>query len=91
MSNNNEREKTPKLYKNRYMLSFYDLDGEEFRYCFNNVKEILKFKGKPITENNVKKMNIIIYNVLKKGKDNNICRFLTGEKLRLYLVDMQED
>lgn len=86
-----QQNQQPKLYKNKYALSFYDLNGEDFRYLFYNVKEILKFQKKPITQKNVQKMNITIYNVLKKGKENNICRFLTGEKLRLYLVDMNED
>ena len=88
---NKENNQQPKLYKNKYLISFYSEDGEDFRYCFNNVKEILKFKKMPITEKNVRDMNITIYNILKKGKENNKCRFLTGETLRLYLVDMYEE
>ena len=88
---NKENNQLPKLYKNKYAISFYSEDGEDFRYLFYNVKEILKFKKIPINEKNVRDMNITIYNVLKKGKENNKCRFLTGETMRLYLVDMYDE
>lgn len=79
---------TNQLYKGKYVITFYDIDGDEFRYMFNNVREILEFKKIPITKYNMKKMYITLYNILRKGIDNNICTFLTGEKLRIYLIDV---
>ena len=87
-TNKANSQSTNQLYKGRYVITFYDKTGDEFMYMFNNVKEILEFKKIPVTKNNMHKMYITLYNILRKGTENNICTFLTGEKLRIYLIDI---
>lgn len=53
-------------YKGQYEISFYDRNAEEFIDSFNNVREILKWLGRPITRQNINEMNVHIYKCLKK-------------------------
>ena len=76
------------LYKNKYCIVFYDITGEEFRFLFNNTKEILEFQGVKVTKDSIQKMNNNLYKVFKRGIKNNVCTFLTGEPLRIYLIDI---
>lgn len=78
----------PNLYKNKYCIVFYDITGEEFKFLFNNVREILEFQHKKVTKDSMQKMNNKLYYIFKKGIDDNICTFLNGEKLRVYLIDI---
>ena len=76
------------LYKNKYCIVFYDVTGEEFKYLFNNAREILEFQGKKVTKKSMQNMNNVLYKIFQKGINNNICTFLNGEKLRVYLIDI---
>lgn len=76
------------LYKGRYFLVFYDKTGEEFKYMFDNVREILKFMGKAVTRNNVNLINVELYRAL--SSEMHFCRFLTGEVLRVYMISEKD-
>lgn len=78
------RKGSQKLYKGHYFIVFYDED-EYLKYMFDNVRDILKFMHKPITRDNVRKINIYIMRALRR--DDHLTRFLTGETLRLYIID----
>lgn len=75
-----------RFYRGKYFIVFYDESDEQLRYMFDNVIEILKFIGKPITTDNVKKIDIYLYRALRRR--DRLCRFLTGEALRVYLIDI---
>lgn len=80
-SNNN---KTRSLYKGSYFLVFYDKTDEDLKYMFDNVRDILKFMGKPVTRLNVNRINVELYRALSSTE--HFCRFLTGEVLRIYMI-----
>ena len=83
-----EKEKV-KFYKNKYIITFYDVTDEVLLYIFDNVREILEFQNKEITRQNVNLINVELYNALQR-KDN-LCRFLNGEFMRVYIIDMEND
>lgn len=77
------------LYKKRYVISFYDEDDDTELYCFNNVKEILLFQDKELTKTNINLINVELCRALKRQKP--ICRFLTGDLMYVYIIDVLED
>lgn len=79
------RRGTQKLYKGHFFIVFYDASDEYLMYMFDNARDILTFMGAPITRNNVNKVNNNIVRALKR--DTHLTRFLTGEPLRLYIID----
>ena len=79
------RKGTQKLYKGHYFIVFYDKTDEYLMYMFDNARDILKFMGKKITRNNVTEINHRIARALKT--DTHFTRFLTGEVLRVYIID----
>lgn len=83
-----EKEKV-KLYKHKYIIAFYDVTDEVLLYIFDNVREILEFQNKEITRQNINLINVELYNALQR-KDN-LCRFLNGEFMRVYIIDMEND
>lgn len=83
-----EKEKV-NFYKNKYIIAFYDVTDEVLLYIFDNVREILEFQNKEITRQNVNLINVELYNALQR-KDN-LCRFLNGEFMRVYIIDMEND
>lgn len=79
------RRGTQKLYKGHYFIVFYDIHDETLLYMFDNVREILNFMKKPITSNNVRLVNVLLYRALKS--ENHFTKFLTGRTLRVYIID----
>mgnify|MGYP006970870624 CR=1 FL=1 len=77
---------THTLYKGSYFIVFYDKDDKFLRYMFDNVREILTFMKKPITRANVNLINVELYQALKRN--DHVTRFLTGEILRVYIIDI---
>ena len=78
-----------KLYKNKGFLAFYDEQGENILYMFDNVRQILAFQNKPITKNNVNLLNVELYRALRSDTHN--IKFLTGEKMKVYVIDVEEE
>lgn len=78
------------LYKGSYFIVFYDEADEELMYLFDNVRDILKFMKKPVTRTNINLVNVELYRAFKSR--THITRFLTGEKLKAYMIaDIDDD
>lgn len=78
-----------RLYKSKYTIVFYDKTDTNFLYMFDNVWEILQFQGKPITRTNVNLVNVELCRALKT--DTHFVKFLTGDIMRVYIIDVTED
>lgn len=87
--NREVRTGTRKLYKGKYFIAFYDKDDTQFLQMFDNAREILKFQNKPITRQNVNLVNVELYRALRT--DTHFTRFLTGEVMRVYIIDASDD
>lgn len=77
-----------KFYKGAFLIAFYDIDDNELMYLFDNVNEVLKFMKKPQTPENLQLVRTEIYRGLRR-KDN-FTRFLTGEILKIFLINIKE-
>lgn len=84
MPKKSNKNKTRALYKGSYFLVFYDKIDENLKYMFDNVRDILKFMGRPVTRQNVNLINVELYRALSSTE--HFCRFLTGEVLRVYMI-----
>ena len=84
-----KRKGSRSMYKGRYFIVFYDKTGENLLHMFDNVREILKFQGKPLTRQNVNYVNVRLYRALKT--DTHFVTFLTGEVMRVYIFDENEE
>ena len=80
---------THHFYKGKYFIVFYDDDDETFRYMFNNVREILKFKNKKFSTENARLVNVELYRALKS--ETHFTRLLNGELMRVYIVNMEDE
>lgn len=87
--NNQKNKTTDKLFKGRYCIAFYDDQGEELVHVFNNLKEIILFRGEPITPKNYNFMKIGLYKALKR--EHHTTRMLGGKLMQVYLIDINED
>lgn len=83
------RSGTFKLYKGSFFIVFYDKTDEWLQYMFDNVRDILKFMGKPITRQNVMLVNNELYRALKS--ETHFTRFLTGEVLRVHIIKTKKE
>lgn len=81
------RRGTHKLYKGHCFIIFYDKTDEIPLYIFDNVREILKWQKKEISSTNVNQINVEIYRAIKSGR--HLTRFLNGEWLRVYIIDIK--
>lgn len=80
---------TYKKYKGKYFVVFYDKTGEDFKYAFDNVREILQFQGKEITRQNVNLVNVELYRALRS--ENHLTTFLTGKTLSVWIIDEEDE
>ena len=87
--NREVRTGTHQLYKGQYFIVFYDKTDTNFLESFDNVREILKFQHKSITRQNVNLVNVELYRALRT--DTHLTRFLTGELMRVYIIDASDD
>ena len=76
-------------YKGRFFIVFYDEKDERLQYMFDNVREILKFQQKDFSRSNVNRVNVEIYLALRRKGHQT--RFLNGQLLRLYLIDLENE
>ena len=77
------------LYKKRYTINFYNAEDDTEMYSFNNVKEILAFQEKELTKTNINLINVELCRALKRQKP--LCRFLTGQLMYVYIIDVLEE
>ncbi len=87
--NNQKNQITDKPFKGRYCIAFYDEHGEELVHVFNNLKEIIIFRGEPITPKAYNFMKIGLYKALKR--EHHTTRMLGGKLMQVYLIDINED
>lgn len=84
-----DRKGPQSLYKGRFAIVFYDKTGEQYINSFNNIREILAFKGEEITRSSINKMNVILCKELKT--DNHHTRLLDGTLMTVWLVNDNDD
>ena len=77
------------FYKSKYFIAFYSLDEEELLYTFDNVREICQFQSNKPTRANINLINVEIYRGLKRK--NRLVKFLTGEPMKIYIYDTEEN
>lgn len=77
------------LYKGKYFLAFYDKEGENIRYIFDNVREILKFKKLPPTRSNITN----VYKCIQRSEhsEHHFTMFLTGEVMTLFVYEADDE
>lgn len=77
------------LYKGNCFFAFYDKEGENVRYIFDNVREILKFKNLPPTRSNI----INVYKNIRRAEhsENHFTMFLTGEVMTLFVYPVDDE
>lgn len=78
-----------RFYKGHYIIVFYDKTDERLKHIFDNVRDILNFQKKEVNRQNVNIINQEIYKALKS--EHHFVTFLTGELMRLYIVDCDDD
>lgn len=76
------------LYKDRYSFAFYESDDETYFCGFDNIYQMLKFKGLEATPHNV---NIIRSALSKALKRPNHYTTIFGRPMRVYLIDLYDD
>lgn len=80
-------------YKRRYMIAFYkdtkEKDDERLVEIFDNSQQICKYRKLPLTQNNLLKIKVELYNALKRNPP--ITRMLDGTSMKVYLIDMLEE
>lgn len=83
------KRKQHKYYKKHYMIVFYDKDDETLLCEFDNVPEILEYKGLECTPKNIRTMHLNILRALTWRNHRTHC--LTGKLTYVYLVDIIEE
>lgn len=75
------------IYKNKYLISFYDEKDENFVMQFDNLRQICQYRQKDPTQSNLTLMAVELYRALKR--EDHSTRML-GELMHVYLVDVEE-
>lgn len=81
-------ERQSMFYRNKYGISFYAEDDDTLVVCFDNLQQICKYKGLPITSKNINTIEIGLYRALKR--EDHFTELL-GEPMHVYLIDINED
>lgn len=79
-------------YKGKYFIVFYDQDGENFINMFNNIREILEYRGEKLTRQNLMRINVELYRSLKSK--NHYTRMLSknnSELQTVFIVDINDE
>lgn len=82
------REKGRKYYKGKYFIAFYDYYSDQLYQTFNNVKEIVEYKGREMNKQNINEMNVLLGRVLMQKEPT---MFLDGKKCRVFIFDVEEE
>lgn len=75
-------------YKKKYCISFYNETDEEFVACFDNVRQICKYRKLEITSANLTLISVELYRALRR-KDHST-RMLDGNLMHVYLIDIED-
>ncbi len=75
-------------YKNKYFISFYDEEDENFVISFDNLKQICMYKGKELSVQNLTLISVELYRALKRADHST--RMLDGTLMHVHLIDIEE-
>lgn len=84
-----KKERPEKLYKDKYVIMFYEKDDDTFKYQFNNLRQVCKELGWPITRNNMNRIQVDIYRSIRKH--NHQTNLFKGQCLKVYIVDVVDE
>lgn len=79
---------THDFYKGHYILAFYDESDEYIRYVFDNCREIAQYIGRKTDRRTINELNVRIFRAIKY---DSIVRFINNEKLRVHIIDMEDE
>ena len=77
------------IYKNKYLISFYDDKDEHFVMSFDNLRQICQYRSKEPTTNNLTLIAVELYRALKR--EDHSTRMIDGTLMHVYLVDVEEE
>ena len=76
-------------YKNKYYIAFYDKKGEHFVHMFDNLIQILQYKGIEVNLYNLKLYRIELCKSLKT--ETHYTKMLDGTLMTVWLIDKDDD
>ena len=78
-----------RLYKDRYVILFYERDDDTLKYMFDNVRQVCKELKWEINKRN---LNIIQINITRSlRRKNHQTNLFRGQCLRVYIVDVCDE
>ena len=78
-----------RLYKDRYVILFYERDDDTLKYMFDNVRQVCKELKWEINRRN---LNIIQVNITRSlRRKNHQTNLFRGQCLRVYIVDVCDE
>ena len=78
-----------KLYKDKYILAFYEKDDDTLKYIFNNIKEVCEKLNLEVNKRNMNKIQVDIYRSIRRP--NHQTNFFRGQCLKVYIVDITDE
>lgn len=81
--------KEDRLYKDRYVILFYERDDDTLKYMFDNVRQVCKELKWELNRRN---LNIIQINITRSlRRKNHQTNLFRGQCLRVYIVDVCDE
>lgn len=78
-----------RLYKDRYVILFYERDDDTLKYMFDNIRQVCKELKWELNRRNLNIIQVNIARSLKrKSHQTNLFR---GQCLRVYIVDVCDE
>lgn len=78
-----------RLYKDRYVILFYERDDDTLKYMFDNVRQVCKELKWELNKRN---LNIIQINITRSlRRKNHQTNLFRGQCLRVYIVDVCDE
>ena len=89
MNKQNSNSVNSNLFKGKYLIAFYKEDDETIVAVFDNLKEIIAYRGEEVTYESYATLKCHLYKALKR--ENHYTRMLDGSPMHVYLEDPQFD
>lgn len=81
--------KEDRLYKDRYVILFYERDDDTLKYMFDNIRQVCKELKWELNQRN---LNIIQVNIARSlRRKNHQTNLFRGQCLRVYIVDVCDE
>ena len=81
--------KDEKLYKGKYILSFYEKDDDTLAFIACNLREVCKRLRWEVNRKNMNVIQVNVYRALKR--QNHQINLFKGKAYRVYLIDDTEE